>query len=192
MHEVVANKEWYKKQSESKGVSTHCPYASVDLCPRYYQSLSLLSSTGATKMNEKDDKKLLRKWKKSDLWPKIDEQATSVCNSDGKFSSASNYCPEVMYERFGLFAKSITSFSDEIDQAAMHNYLKRIHAPHNDARWLWNHVEPLHYTDCPLYSTLKGKASLPKQIPWWREHIAKIVVGVVLAIAAAIIKLVFG
>jgi len=192
MHKVVADKEWYKNQSINKGVSTHCPYASVDLCPRYYQSLSLLGSTGATKMDEKDDKKLLKKWKKSDLWPKIEEHATSMSTSDGKFRSASNYCPEVMYERFGVFAKSIASFPDAIDQAAMHDHLKKIHAPNNDARWLWNYVEPLHYTDCALYSILKGRVSLPVTIPWWREHLAKIVVGIVLTIVAAIIKLVFG
>ena len=112
------------------------------MCPRYYQSLSLLSSTGATKINEKDDKKLLKKWKKSDLWPKIDEHATSVSKADGEFRTASNYCPEVMYDRFGVFAISIASFPDEIDQAAMHNHLKKILAPKNDVRWIWNHVEP--------------------------------------------------
>ena len=189
---VIADMEWYKKKSEEKGVSTHCPFATVELCPRYYQSLSLLNSTGSTKMNEKDDKKLLKKWKKSDLWPKIDEQATLVSKADGRFSTASNYCPEVMYDRFGVFAKFISSFADEIDQATMHNQLNKIQVPINDARWHWNHVEPLHYTDCPLYSVLKNRASHAEQIPWWREHIAKIVVGIVLAIAAAIIKLVFG
>ncbi|WP_457654096.1 hypothetical protein [Rhodocaloribacter sp.] len=119
MRYVIADIEWYKKQSEEKGVSTHCPFASVDLCPRYYQSLSLLSSTGATKINEKDDKNLLKKWNKSDLWPKIDEHATSVSKADGEFRTASNYCPEVMGDRFGVFAISIALFPDEIDQAAI-------------------------------------------------------------------------
>ena len=192
MQYVIADIEWYKKQSKEKGVSTHCPFASVDLCPRYYQSLSLLDSTGATKMNERDDKKLFKKWKKGDLWPKIDEHATSVSKPNDKFCMASNYCPEVMYDRFRVFAVSIASFPDEIDQAAMHNHLKKIHAPENDVRWIWNHVEPLHYTDCPLYSVLKNRASIPEKIPWWREHLAKLIVGIVSAIAAALIKLVFG
>ncbi|WP_457653671.1 hypothetical protein [Rhodocaloribacter sp.] len=73
----------------------------------------------------------------------------------------------------------------------MHNHLKKILAPKNDVRWIWNHVEPLHYTDCPLYSVLKNRASIPEKTPWWREHLAKIIVGIVLAIVAAIIKLVF-
>ena len=160
MNEVVADKEWYKKQSVDKGNPTHCHYATVKQCPRYYQSLSLLSSTGATKMDEKEDKNLLKKWKKSDLWPRINELATSVSTSEDKFSSASNYCPEVMYKRFGIFAKSISSFSDEIDQVAMHDYLKKHNAPKNDARWVWSHAEPLHYTDCYLYSIL-GVPGMP-------------------------------
>lgn len=192
MNEVVADREWYKEMSSGKEKSTHCPYATVEACPRFYQSLSLLSSTGATKIDDKEDKRLLKKWKKSDLWPKIDEQATSVRSSSEKFLGASNYCPEVLYERFGVFAKSVSSFPDEIDQDAMHKYLESINAPRNDARWFWNHVEPLHYTDCPLYSVLNGKASVSESTPWWREHLAKIIVGIVLAISAAIIKWVFG
>lgn len=192
MHQVVADKEWYKNQSEAKGKPTHCPYATVEDCPRYYQSMSLLGSTGSTKIDEKKDKKLLKKWKKSNLWPKIDEQATSVSTSGERFSSAFNYCPEVLYIRFGLFAKSIASFKDEIDQDAMHNYLKKIDAQQNDARWIWSHIEPLHYADCSLYSVLDSEVAHSSSNPWWREHIAKIVVGICLALAAAIIKLVFG
>lgn len=189
MSGVVADKYWYKEISESKGLSTHCPYATVVMCPRFYQSLSLLSNTGATKIEEKEDEKLLKKWKKSDLWPRIDEQATSVCSSEGKFHNASNYCPEVLYIRFGVFAKSIGSFSDELDQATKYSYLKSTNAPPNDVRWCWDHVEPLHYADCPLYPILVVKTPMPQNIPWWREHLLKIVVGIVIAFVGAIIKI---
>lgn len=68
----------------------------------------------------------------------------------------------------------------------MHRYLRNINAPQNDVRWLWNHAEPLHYSECPLYSILshQGKEG---EAPWWREHLVKIAVGVFLAIVGGVV-----
>ncbi len=188
---IVADKGWYKEISERKGKPTHCPYATVHKCPRYYQSVSLLEGTGATKIDKKEDERLLKKWKKSDLWPVIDEHATSIRGSSDKFSTASNYCPEVMFDRFGVFASSLGSFVDELDKEASHNYLKSIDAPRNDARWFWMYVEPLHYTDCGLYSVIDNNEVNKENAPWWRVHIVQLIIGILLLFTGAFIKSMF-
>lgn len=183
---LIADKQWYRDRGSAESLSMHCPYATVGRCPRYYQSLSLLKETGATSIDKNEDEKLLKKWKKSELWPQIMEHSTSVSCADGKFLGFSNFCPEVSHDRFGIFASSVHSFPDELDQEAMHRYLKEINAPQDDVRWSWSHAEPLHYSECPLYSVLSHKGE-EKESPWWREHLAKIVVGVVLAIAGGVV-----
>ena len=71
--------QWYTGISKGKKLAPRCPFASVHRCPRYYQSVALLGETGcATKIDPEEDKRLLERWKRSDLWPVVDEQATSV------------------------------------------------------------------------------------------------------------------
>lgn len=57
-------------------------------------------------------------WKRSDLWPTTDEQATSIVGTPGKPSIYSGFCPEVAFEGLtnrraiivsGIFAKTINS-----------------------------------------------------------------------------------
>lgn len=191
MNFQIADKEWYKQRGKAESLGMHCPYATVGRCPRYYQSLSLLKETGATSIDEKGDKKLLKKWEKSELWPQIVEHSTSVSCSDGRFLGFSNFCPEVSNDRFGVFVSSLHSFPDELDQEAMHRYLNEINAPQNDVRWHWSYAKPLHYSDCPLYSILSHKDE-GKGAPWWREHLAKVVVGIVLAVIGGVVTWIFG
>jgi len=187
---LIADKEWYRERSKTESLSMHCPYATVGLCPRYYQSLSLLSETGATSIDDKEDRKLLKKWEKSDLWPQVMEHSTSVSSGDGKFLGFSNFCPEVSNDRFGIFVRSLHSFPEESDQERMHTYLKSIGAPETDVRWLWHYAEALHFSECPLYSVLSNKGER-KEVPWWREHLAKIIVGSVLAIVTGFVTWLF-
>ena len=65
-----------------------------------------------------------------------------------------NFCPEVLYERFGLFATALHGYADEIDIDSAHSQLAAEHAPASDWGWTWASVNPMHYTDCPLYSPL--------------------------------------
>jgi hypothetical protein len=150
---------WYTGLSREKSVRPRCPFASVHRCPRFYQSLSLLGGAGSTKIEPKEDQRLWKKWKKSDLWPTTDEQATSVTGSPGKPSIYSNFCPEVAFERFGLFVVTLTRYADEIDVDAAHAYLGKQGVAGTDWRWAWSHAAPMHYTECPLYSPLDLDAS---------------------------------
>ncbi len=122
----IPNREWYANLSQERGVAFRCPFATVESCPRYYQSLSLLGETGSTKISEGEDQRLHKHWKSSDLWPRTDEQATGLFGGDpGNPSIYSNFCPEVTFERFGYFATSLTRYADEIISGFAHERLTK-------------------------------------------------------------------
>lgn len=90
---IIPNFEWYSKISQEKGLPPRCPFATVDHCPRYYQTISLLRDTGATAMDSSVNDRLFERWKRSPLWPVIAEQETSVSgSSDRPASILSNFC----------------------------------------------------------------------------------------------------
>lgn len=144
---------WYESLSQKKGLLPRCPFASVNKCPRYFESLSLLHETGATGLDPEEDERLTSYWKTSDLWPRLGEQASSVWGGEGN-KNISRFCPEVSFERFGLFASDLHRYSDEIDLDVAHSHLGKGGALSTDYRWAWAHVRPMHYSECPLYSPL--------------------------------------
>lgn len=168
---VIPNIEWYLERSKTNGLSPRCPFATVESCPRFYQSLSLLGEAGSTKISEKHDKKLLKKWKKSPLWPVTDEQATSISGPDDGDKHFSKFCPEVSYERFGYFASGLYSYADEIDRENAHRKLPQLKVHQNDWRWYWANIEALHYSECPYYSLLLDSKSVAEKT---REDIVEI------------------
>ncbi|WP_139141500.1 hypothetical protein [Pseudohongiella acticola] len=183
---------WYSNRSKESGESIRCPFATVWACPRYYQSLSLSSELGSTQISENEDKLLLKVWEASDLWPRTKELASSVSTFGSNFSSISRFCPEVTYERLGPFCSSLHSYSGEIDQDNAHKVLGEQGAAASDFRWNWQHTEAQHYLDCPIYAVLKARPIAQHESPvspWWREQLAQIVLGVVVAVAAAFIGL---
>lgn len=152
---VIPDFNWYASISQEKGLSPRCPFTIACRCPRYYQSLSLLKYTGATSIEPSVDDSLFKKWKQSPLWPLIGEQATSVMGSgDQSASILSNFCPEVSYERFGLFASHLAEYAETLDIEFAHESLGRRSVSSSDWRWQWASVQPQHYSECPLYSVL--------------------------------------
>lgn len=141
--------DWYLSVSHKRGVTPRCPYASTERCPRYFESLSLLGDVGrATKISLDEDKRLQDRWEKSDLWPKTREAATSISGG----SIFSNFCPEVAHDRFGFFASGFAEHADEIDRDVTHQRLAEQGG--RSWEWVWAYVQPLHFTECPLYSPL--------------------------------------
>lgn len=189
---VIPDLKWYASASEKKGVPVRCPFATVEACPRYYQSLSLLGSAGSTKIPQAEDERLLEKWKKSDLWPRTEELATSIVGFSGKPSMFSNFCPEVAFDRFGYFATYLTRYADEIDFGHAHERLEKEKTPAGDPRWAWASTQEQHYTECPIYAVLDHRAkaggpSTQSPEPWWRKHLAELIVGVVLIFVSLLV-----
>ena len=150
--------DWYIGESSQKGTPTpRCPFANADHCPRYYQSLSLLGGAGFTGLSPNEEKRLLKKWTRSALWPKTAEQATSVSGSDRKADMFSNFCPEVVFDGFGLFATFLSRYADELDLETAHTRLAARHVDRSDWRWQWSSMIPMHYSACPIYSLLANQ-----------------------------------
>jgi hypothetical protein len=185
----IPDREWYENLSKERVVSLRCPFATVESCPRYYKSLSLLGEAGNTKIPEEEDERLLKHWKSSDLWPRTDEQRTYF-NPSGYW----NFCPEVTFEQFGYFAKALTKYGDEIDLDSAHQRLAKDGVPHNDPHWSWASCTGQHFTECPIYAVLSHRDKNPKTKTeaWWRKYLAQIVTAVITATIAGIIKMIFG
>ncbi len=148
---VIANFDWYSSVSSQKSIPPRCPYANVDRCPRYYQSLSSLATAGiTTAITQSEDERLLKKWKKSEHWPIVREHESAIWNN----KNLHNFCPEVAFDIFGLFASELHPYADQIDTHAAHAQLPHEGASANDWRWQWASITPLHYSECRLYSLL--------------------------------------
>jgi hypothetical protein len=146
---------WYTGISERKDLPPRCPFGSVHRCPRYYQSVWLLGQyAGTTQIKQAEDEALLKRWQGSDLWPAIREQETSIFGPEGDPKLFRNFCPEVTFDRFGWFAAYLHHYTDEIDVGIAHARLGREGTRGEDWRWTWESIEPMHYTECPLYSLL--------------------------------------
>jgi hypothetical protein len=191
----IPNREWYAKLSQERHVAFHCPFATIEACPRFYQSLSLLGEAGSTKISEAEDERLLKHWKSSDLWPRTDEQATGLFGgAPGNPSMYCNFCPEVTFERFGYFATTLAKYGDEIDSGFAHERLAKNGTPPGHPNWSWSSCTSQHFTDCPIYSVLSHRTTVPQpqeSEPWWRKHLAEIIVAVIVAVATAIISKMF-
>ncbi|EHP87177.1 hypothetical protein GeomeDRAFT_1516 [Geobacter metallireducens RCH3] len=163
---MIPNLDWYLSISTQQQLSPRCPYATVYHCPRYYQSLSLLGEAGSTGIAPAEDSRLKQQWEQTEVWPVTAEQATSISGPGNEVKHFMRFCPEVSYDRFGLFAAELHRFADEIDVDCTHKTLRNEGATPEDWRWNWSLVESMHYTQCPLYSLLrvgKGKDG-PKPI----------------------------
>lgn len=153
---------WYINISKDNNLLPRCPFVSVDKCPRFYESLSLLGEAGSTRIDAKEDEKLKVFWEKSKFRSITMERAVSILGPPNDPHIFSNFCPEISFERFGYFASSLSYYADDIDAGLASKRLSMERAPSDDWRWTWSNVSPMHYTECPLYSLLKGEENLSK------------------------------
>ena len=149
---------WYKKISAKNKLPPRCPYAMLKTCPIYFQSIALLRNAGATELDKNEEEKLTKYWKNRELKPSLLEETPSVLLHETKgFSSLNNFCPEVIYLRFGYFASHIASHEDETDQGISYFDLKKCDITPDSWAWNWSSLRAKHYTDCRLYSILSDE-----------------------------------
>lgn len=152
---IYPDLEWSSTISECKKLPTRCPYATVHRCPKYFESVSLLSNFGITaKIPSALKATLQKRWEQHELWPATEETAASA-SGGGTPNCFSNFCPEASFETFKLFASQVIRFFDGLDRQHREHYLATQGAQNEkDWRWNWEHIEPMHYSDCPLYAKL--------------------------------------
>lgn len=122
--------------------------------PRHYLSVSLLGEKGiTTPLDKKEYKKCYQIWEKSELWPKRREEEPSIIGTETS-KIYNNFCPEVVFEIFGIFAINLSEYADELDRNIAHKELSKVKAGKDDYRWYWPSMKSQHYTDCPVYSLL--------------------------------------
>ena len=159
MSPINPDLEWYTATSKLEGVTPRCPFANVHRCPRYYSSLYLLGDVKlTTRMKPEKIRELDALWDKSDVLPVVAEHDTGITSYGGKTSSYSNFCPEISFDVFGLFADYLHRYADEIDRNIAHDRLKH-KVNRVDWRWQWESVSPLHYLKCPVYSQLLNQST---------------------------------
>lgn len=163
MNQIYPDLEWCSSISERKGMNTRCPHATVHHCHRYFESVSLLSDQGiTTKMPAVLHDQVLKKWENHELWPVTGEDATSI--SGGATPNCfSNFCPEVAFNTFKLFASTVIRFYDNLDSEYRHEALVKEGAM-VDKDWRWNYekIVPMHYSDCPVYSKIPKEKVMPQ------------------------------
>lgn len=156
---IYPDLDWYTGISKVENVPPRCPYANVHRCPRYYHSLYLMGDSGiTTKMKPEKIKELDTFWAKTDILPVVAEHATNITGYGDKNSGFSNFCPEISFDVFGLFADYLHRYADEIDNDVAHSRLEKEAHP-KDWRWQWESISPLHYLKCPVYSQLMSRPS---------------------------------
>jgi hypothetical protein len=145
--------QWCSHISQQRGVTTRCPFATVETCPRYYGSRDVLRQLGkldaTTELKAEDDTRLRAKWKQHPAGAKLSEDPPNA--SEGYYAS---FCPEVLLDLEGLSATILASFVDEIDRDSRHRILDATKTDKMDWQWKWADLRPLHYSDCALYAIL--------------------------------------
>lgn len=154
---IYPDLDWYSRQSQRKALPGRCPYANIERCPRFFESVALLSDAKITSSMAKElHDRTLAKWREHELWPATGETSASITGGEVP-NSYSNFCPEVTYNTFRLFATSLIGIGDDpIDRQLAEEAIEKNPAPPGkDWRWSWTYVEPLHFSDCPLFAQLQ-------------------------------------
>ncbi|MGB8062772.1 MAG: hypothetical protein WCF26_12815 [Candidatus Sulfotelmatobacter sp.] len=122
----------------------------------------MLGTAGSTAIEKSEDERLLRKWERHYLWPKTGEQETGIFSLADRPFMYSRFCPEVSFERFGVFASELAEYTDEIDRDFALRAPDREGAPAESWQRRWQQLTPMHYSDCPIFSPLLHDPGQPK------------------------------
>lgn len=152
MSRIIPDSSWYKNKSSEGKAPCSCPYANVYKCNRYYSSVSMLGVAQIITSIRNDRKEVLDAfWSNSELLPIIDEEETSIDGEVGRWTSFSNFCPEVSFKYFHYYASYLGRYVDEIDSDSGRRIAEREGTP-NDWRYEWGFMSPCHFLDCAVYN----------------------------------------
>lgn len=149
---TVPDSAWYRAKSACANAPLKCPYANVKKCYRYYESIYMLGEAQLI-TSISDDKKVELEtfWSEKNLRPVIAEESTEISGSVGRWTSFSNFCPEVSFTYFGLYASFLAKYVDDIDKDIGQRAAER-DGINNDWRYQWGFLSECHFLDCSAYN----------------------------------------
>ncbi|MGL4683747.1 MAG: hypothetical protein ACRCV4_12000 [Hafnia alvei] len=156
MQRIIPDKNWWEKERNSRNASSVCPYASSHRCPRYYESVVLLSGINMIAgMATEKEKELGEFWKRTNFSSLCDEEVPAITTKEfGGLSSVRNFCPEISFKYLNYYADYMQKYVDEID----HDMGRRIAEEDNlknDWKHIWMSVNPKFYLDCDVFESVK-------------------------------------
>ena len=153
-----ASQNWYFRQSKAVAGRPRCPLANVKLCPRYYASRSVAGKKAwMNPMAAIEAKKLDEFWGKHPL-----HSEDSIAGPEAREDSVANFCPEIGYEIFGVFASTIARHSGE-DRRIYEKDLAARGIPADHWRQKFWLLKPQHYSECSEYSVLAALSGKDRQ-----------------------------
>ncbi|MDC0610328.1 hypothetical protein OAP63_06300 [Vibrio sp.] len=149
---IIPDKEWYKNQSKIHNGKLLCPYANSYKCPRYYESVVLLSRVNMISgLPDKKKDELETFWERTNFSALCDEEVPSISRNEyNQLRGISNFCPEIAFRYLEYYASFMYKYVDEIDQDFGCQRAKKDNL-NNDWRYVWARVNAVYYMDCEIY-----------------------------------------
>ncbi|HFF8946351.1 TPA: hypothetical protein ACGE6U_003891 [Serratia marcescens] len=157
MQRIVPDKNWWEKERNNRNASSICPYANSHRCPRYYESVVLLSrSNMIAGMTTEKAKELGEFWERTNFSSLCDEEVPAVTTNEfGGLTSISNFCPEISFKYLHYHADYMHKYVDEIDQDTGRCIAEKDNLE-NDWKYIWMSVNPKFYLDCDVFENVKS------------------------------------
>lgn len=157
MQRIIPDKNWWEKERINRKASSKCPYASSYRCPRYYQSVVLLSSINMIAgMATRKEKELGEFWERTSFSYLCDEEVPTVTTKEyGGLASVSNFCPEISFRYLHYYADYMCKYVDQIDQDTGRLSAEKDNLE-NDWKYTWMSVNPKFYLDCDVFESVKN------------------------------------
>jgi len=153
---IIPDKNWIEKESNARNASSLCPYANSHKCPRYYESLVLLSRINMISgMTSEKVAELETFWNRTIFSSLCNEEVPSVSTKENKnLSSVAHFCPEVSFKYLGYYADYMHKYIDDIDRGFGIRDAERDRLE-NDWKYSWMTVSPKFYLDCEIFNSVK-------------------------------------
>lgn len=155
MTSKIPDLAWAAEIASRKGITTRCPFATVHRCPKYFDSLSILADAGIARMQKSQIKELLDTWTEHELWPASEEDLASA-SGGSPVNCFSAFCPEVSFDYFKAFASHVVKFYADLERDLRAKRLQSLGVPEDRWEWHFDHLSPMHYSDCAMYARLLG------------------------------------
>ncbi|WP_350326501.1 hypothetical protein [Pectobacterium aroidearum] len=156
MKRIIPDKNWWEKECNNRNTPSVCPYANSHRCPRYYESVVLLSHINMIAgMTAEKEKELSEFWERTNFSSLCDEELPAVTTKEfGGLTSVSNFCPEISFKYLHYYADYMHKYIDEIDQDTGRRISEKDNLE-NDWKHIWMSVNPKFYLDCDVFESVK-------------------------------------